>query len=296
MRFFKVNKPHRPNGLSLLEVILAIAILGVSLATIGQLIRIGARSAAQARDSTMAQLYAESQMNRLAAGIDLLDPVQEQPYDDGGKYVYSVDVAAGELPGVMAVTVSVKQAPGTALYPVTYSLTRWIAEPDYAQSLADAEATLNQAFADAQAAAQTASGTEGATSDNSGDAAAAAATGAALAGGNNGGRGQQGAGKGGERGGRGDQNGGKGPPGSKGPPGGKGDGGKGDGGRGGFDKGGGDKGGGGPRGGNDGGRGGGNRGGGNNNGGGGSRGGGNNSGGGGSRGGGNSNAGGRGGR
>ena len=38
------------HGLSLLEVILAIAILGGSLATIGQLIRIGARNAAEERD------------------------------------------------------------------------------------------------------------------------------------------------------------------------------------------------------------------------------------------------------
>src|SRR5262245_45353897 len=53
--------PHR--GLSLMEVILAIAILGGALVTIRQLIRIGARSAAQARDLTMSQLYAESEMN-----------------------------------------------------------------------------------------------------------------------------------------------------------------------------------------------------------------------------------------
>ena len=70
--------PHR--GLSLLEVILAIAILGGSLATIGQLIRIGARNAAEARDLTMAQLYAESQMNRLSSGAARVS-------DSGRRYV-----------------------------------------------------------------------------------------------------------------------------------------------------------------------------------------------------------------
>ena len=40
-------RPANKRGLSLLEVILAIAILGGALVTIGQLIRIGARSAAE---------------------------------------------------------------------------------------------------------------------------------------------------------------------------------------------------------------------------------------------------------
>ena len=209
-------------GLSLLEVILAIAILGVSLATLGQLIRIGARNAAEARDLTMAQLYAESQMARLAAGVDLLDPVQESQYDDAGNYVYSVDVWATDLPGIRSVTVSVKQTPGTAFYPVSYSLTRWVAEPEYAQSLADAEAAMKQAFADAQAAAQTASGSADAATDTS--AASAAAAGAAAN--------QALSGQGGQ-GGRG----GKGDDGGTGGRGGKGDGG-GKGGRGGQDEGG----------------------------------------------------------
>src|SRR6267142_4684050 len=113
-----MRPPQRRRGLSLLEVILAIAILGGSLATIGQLIRIGARNAAEARDLTMAQLYAESEMNRLATGIDPLDTVKDAEYDTPGLYQYSVDVSATDLTGVMATTVTVKQTPGTASHPV----------------------------------------------------------------------------------------------------------------------------------------------------------------------------------
>src|SRR5215471_4766174 len=131
-------------GLSLMEVILAIAILGGSLATIGQLIRIGARNAAEARDLTMAQLYAESQMNRLASGIETLDKVDNAQYDDAGNYVYSVDVWATDVTGVMAATVTVKQAPETTSRPISYTLSRWIVEPEYAQQLADQEAAMKQ--------------------------------------------------------------------------------------------------------------------------------------------------------
>ena len=160
-------------GLSLLEVILAIAILGGALATIGQLIRIGARNAAEARDLTMAQLYAESQMNRLASGVELLDAISDAQYDDAGLYVYSVDVGATEQMGVMAVTVTVKQTPGTSIHPVSYTLTRWVADPEYAQSLADADAALKQAFADAKAA------NEAAASTATGEAASTTPTGVA---------------------------------------------------------------------------------------------------------------------
>src|SRR3954470_2086481 len=100
---------HRRRGLSLMEVILAVAILGGALATIGQLIRIGARNAAEARDLTMAQLYAESEMNGLASGLYSLDPVHDEKYDDQGNYVYSVQVSSTDRTGLMHATVTVKQ-------------------------------------------------------------------------------------------------------------------------------------------------------------------------------------------
>jgi prepilin-type N-terminal cleavage/methylation domain-containing protein len=242
-----MRRRHAQRGLSLLEVILAIAILGGALATIGQLIRVGARNAAQARDLTMAQLYAESQMNRLAAGVELLDSVTDSPYDDAGLYTYSVDVTSTERMGVMAATVTVKQSPGTAVVPVSYVLSRWIVDPEYAQTLAEQEAAMKQAFADAQAAAAESSGT---ASEGTTPAVAAGGAGAGAddgAGGGQGGRGGKGGkdgkgGKGGDKGGKdgkggkgergkGDQQGkgerGKGSPPGKGPPGGKDGGGRG---------------------------------------------------------------------
>jgi hypothetical protein len=68
--------------LSLLEVILAIAILGGSLAVIGQLINIGARNAISARDLTTAQLYCESKLAEVSAGIELPEPTTASPLLD----------------------------------------------------------------------------------------------------------------------------------------------------------------------------------------------------------------------
>src|SRR5215831_8758051 len=209
-------RPAPRRGLSLLEVILAIAILGGALVTIGQLIRIGARSAGEARDLTMSQLYAESEMNGIAAGWYPLDNVTDEKYDDLGNYVYSVNSAGTERTGVMQVTVTVKPAAGTTVHPVSYALTRWIVEPDYAQQLADQEAAMKQAFKEIQDAntnAQTSgtstAGAGGASSATSVAAAAGAGAAAtnALGGGQGGkagnqqGKGQQG--KGGNQQGKG---------------------------------------------------------------------------------------------
>src|SRR5687768_7200671 len=86
-------------GLTLLEVILAIAILGGALAVIGELIRLGSRSAAQARDLTTAQLYAETKLNAIAAGIDEPTSLSAEPLDEAGEWIYSVEPQETDEPG-----------------------------------------------------------------------------------------------------------------------------------------------------------------------------------------------------
>ena len=76
-------------------------------------------------------------MNRLAAGVEYLDPVNEAPYDDQQRYNYSVQVGSSDIEGVKMVTVTVKQAPGTAIHPISFALSRWVVDPEYAQQLAD---------------------------------------------------------------------------------------------------------------------------------------------------------------
>ena len=62
-------------GLSLLEVMLALAILGGALAAIGELMRIGARNAEKARDLTTAQMICESTMAEIQLGFIAMQSV-----------------------------------------------------------------------------------------------------------------------------------------------------------------------------------------------------------------------------
>ena len=138
-------KPGRPvrTAFSLLEVILALAILTMAIAVLGELARLGMRSASYARDMTQAQLLCESKMAQIASGMilpeteidvpfepdDLIDPYEECTW------VYSVETAEAEETGVIAVRVTVSKLGSTSLglaspsRPINFALVRWIVDP-----------------------------------------------------------------------------------------------------------------------------------------------------------------------
>jgi type II secretion system protein I len=116
-------------GLTLLEVLLALAILGGALATIGELMRIGARNAEISRDKTTAQLLAESTMAELEIGFLPLQSQTQSPVADvehQNEWLYSVDVQPVDDAALVAVQVLVEQNPDIFSRPVSFRLTRWL--------------------------------------------------------------------------------------------------------------------------------------------------------------------------
>ena len=126
---------HCRRGLSLLEVMLAIAILGGALAVIGELIRIGARNAEAARDTATAQRLCETKMAEIAAGLLLPEPVTSAPVEDycqPDEWLYSVQVEQVNSEGMIAVWVTVEQNPSVVSRPVSFTLVRWMMDPQVA--------------------------------------------------------------------------------------------------------------------------------------------------------------------
>ena len=254
MRNFRTDN----RGLSLLEVMLALALLGGALATLGQLIRIGSISGAAARDSATAQMLCESKMAEISSGIILPDVIYQQPLDDEGEWLYSIDSQQIDQQGLLAVLVTVEQDRQFNTRPVTYSLTRWIVDPEVeaavrleAEEKASAGADANQGQA---GSTQSAASGLGAGAGGGGPGGGGSNGGGNNNGGNNSGGGPGGNGPGGNNSGGGGP-GGNGPGGNgPGGPGGSGPGGNGPGpgGNGGQQNGGGPR-GGGPRGGGGGG-------------------------------------------
>jgi general secretion pathway protein I len=198
-----IKQFHR-RGLSLMEVILAIAILGGSMAVIGQLLHLGSRNAAMARDLTLAQLYCETKVNEILVGSILPEAISDVELDETsakGEWLYKIDVLGTETPGVIAVTVTVGQNPNIITRPASFSISRLMVEPQMVEELAAQDTALKQAFAAAKTAAEGAmSGTVAYTANSGGAAAGGGAGGGGFGGGGDrGGRRRDG----GEDGGRG---------------------------------------------------------------------------------------------
>ena len=135
--------PYKRAGLSLLEVMLALAILGASLAAIGELMRIGARNAEMARDLTTAQLLCESTMAEVQLGflpMQAVGPVQVSDLNYQQEWLYTITVEPLDQEGLSAIWVRIEQNPEVFSRPVSFAATRWMIDPTVA-ALADESST-----------------------------------------------------------------------------------------------------------------------------------------------------------
>ena len=121
---------HR-TGLSLLEVLLSVAILGGAMVVVGQLMNLGYRSAIEARLRTDAAIHCDTKMAEVAAGVLSLSEVSGDPIAEDPNWLYSVTVQPAEQNGLLVVTVTITQTNTTSANPVSMSIVRLMPDPDY---------------------------------------------------------------------------------------------------------------------------------------------------------------------
>lgn len=128
-----------PSGFSLLEVILALAILCGAIATLGELSRLGMRSAERARDMTQAQLLCESKLAEITAGLTPAESEQDVPLETSDdetetEWLYSVEVTPLDDEGLMEVRVTVTKDLPPEKRPVEFPLVRWMVDESVVSS------------------------------------------------------------------------------------------------------------------------------------------------------------------
>jgi general secretion pathway protein I len=146
-------------GFSLLEILLALAILGGSLAVLSQIVGTGADSASSARDLALARLICQAKLaETLVSGITPVTvpstPIVSPDSSSTTPFFYAIDVAPAGLDGMLAIRVSVEAQDsngGPAI--AQYSLTRWIIDPALGLEEAQAQADADKAAAAEAAAA-----------------------------------------------------------------------------------------------------------------------------------------------
>ncbi len=125
-------------GFSLLEILLALAILGSSLAILSGIVHTGAVAAREARDLSIAQILCQTKIAEIlldgVAGISPQSvpatPLESFDSQSTTPFVFSIDVKPAPLDGLLAVRVNVEALDPDGGSPLArYSLTRWMIDP-----------------------------------------------------------------------------------------------------------------------------------------------------------------------
>jgi hypothetical protein len=149
---------RRRAGLSLLEIILSIVILGGSIAVLGEMARNGLRSAQAARRLSQAQLLCETVMAELECGILEMEPITESTFTDlpdtnltdsnapeAARWVYSIEIETLDEDGLLRVSVIVSENLSEEQDPVECRLVRWMIDEEVVENLiAESEAAVSE--------------------------------------------------------------------------------------------------------------------------------------------------------
>ncbi|MDR2171174.1 MAG: prepilin-type N-terminal cleavage/methylation domain-containing protein [Planctomycetaceae bacterium] len=142
------EKIIRRNGLTIIEVMISLVILGGCLAVIGEVARLAFRNARESRDMTQAELLAENILAKVRLGIIEMKPVSNTPItnqtstyndtiEDTGVinendsndvlWLYSIDITNVEdSDKLIEIGITVTQNPDRTTHPVKCYLLRWI--------------------------------------------------------------------------------------------------------------------------------------------------------------------------
>lgn len=125
-----------PRGFSLLEILLALAILGGSMAVLSQIASIGTDASMEAQHLATARIIcqtklAEILLDRFVSPTSVVSAPVE-PFDANAivDYTYSVEVQQAPLDGLLAVRVTVQALNPNGGRPLaSYALDRWMIDP-----------------------------------------------------------------------------------------------------------------------------------------------------------------------
>ncbi len=80
------------HGMTLLEVVIALALFFAAMAAISEILHMGSQASVRAQLRAEASLLGESKLNEVIAGIVPLTPVQQQAFEDAPQWTWSLTV------------------------------------------------------------------------------------------------------------------------------------------------------------------------------------------------------------
>ena len=172
--------PSYSSGMSLLEVILALAILAVSSAYLAQAMQLATHNALRAERLTQAELVAESVMNQVIAGVIPAQSVAWTNYQNSignTDWFYQLQNVSTEVEGMVGLQVAVQKVdPVIGLVQTKFDLfaNRWMIDPALELDVPPEEESAEETASTSSSGGQSASSgsSSGAGSASAGSAGA----------------------------------------------------------------------------------------------------------------------------
>jgi general secretion pathway protein I len=135
MRLRAGTKARR--GMSLLEVIVALAIFLMSVIVLGRLVILAGERGREVQDLSVATQLCQSKLAEVAAGVVPLSPQSGTPFDEDPAWTWSLDCTTSDTPNLWDVTVRVsrERSDGTR---VECTLSQKVLDPSIRGSTFDA--------------------------------------------------------------------------------------------------------------------------------------------------------------
>ncbi|MEL6106640.1 MAG: type II secretion system protein [Planctomycetota bacterium] len=146
-----MTRSHHRNGrrgFSLLEMVLALTILGASLAILAQIADTGSDAAREARALVSCRMICQTKLNEELLNITygqspaiVVDaPVEAFDSQSTETYLYSLEIANGQLDGLLALRATVRAMGGDGSEAIaSFALDRWVIDPLVGLEEAEAE-------------------------------------------------------------------------------------------------------------------------------------------------------------
>jgi prepilin-type N-terminal cleavage/methylation domain-containing protein len=128
-------------GFSLLEVMLAAAILVGSLVVLSELAAVGRQHIESAQDLGTAQRVCQSQMSKILAGLLQAESVQRQEVEGEPGWLYSIETQSVDQPGLIAVHVTAIEDVAEGRRAREFTLVRWVRDSETASRGSGADST-----------------------------------------------------------------------------------------------------------------------------------------------------------
>lgn len=150
-----MNFKHSRSGFSLLEILLALAILGGSLAVLSQIASTGVAAAREARELGLVRVLCQAKMSELLLNATLgqtptsVFDMDAEPFDSQSTaaFVYSIEIQPAPYDGMLMVRVTATASDSNGGVLARYALDRWMVDPDLGLEEAELEEEEARAIA-----------------------------------------------------------------------------------------------------------------------------------------------------